>query len=297
MAASASEPATARPGKRDYPVGISLILIHLAALGVFLPVFFSWAAVFVAVGLYLITGFGVTLTYHRLLTHRSFSVPKPVEYALTILGVLALQGGPIEWVAQHRAHHAHADADGDPHDTHRGLPWAHMEWLFRTNKDRLPQSEWARWTPDLVRDPFQRALQRYNVLFTVALALVLLALGGWPWVIWGIFARLVFTYHCTWLVNSASHAVGYRTFKTDDSSTNNWRVALVTFCEGWHNNHHAFPFSARHGLRWFEFDPTYYTIKVMAALRLARNIKLPTREMMERLAAVPIAVRRKPTPS
>ena len=101
--------------------------------------------------------------------------------------------------------------------------------------------------------------------------------------IWGVFARLVFTYHCTWLVNSASHAVGYQTFRTGDRSTNNWWVALLTFGEGWHNNHHAFPFSARHGLRWFEIDPTYITIKVMSWLKLARNVKLPTREMMDRL--------------
>jgi stearoyl-CoA desaturase (delta-9 desaturase) len=104
-------------------------------------------------------------------------------------------------------------------------------------------------------------------------------------VIWGIFARLVFTYHCTWLVNSASHAVGYQTFKTGDRSTNNWWVALLTFGEGWHNNHHAFPFSARHGLRWFEIDPTWITIKLMSWLRIARNVKLPSREMMERLKA------------
>jgi len=269
--------------KRDWPVGIGLAVIHIGALGVFLPAFFSWSAVAVAIGLYVLTGMGITLAYHRLLTHRSLSVPRPVEYALAIIGVLALQGGPIEWVAQHRAHHANTDRDGDPHDSHKGMPWAHIEWLFRTNKDRVAPEDRPRWAADLIKDPFYRAVERYNVLITVLLGVILLLIGGWSWVVWGVFARLVFTYHCTWLVNSASHAVGYQTYRTGDRSTNNWWVALLTFGEGWHNNHHAFPFSARHGLRWFEFDPTYWTIKAMAWLRLARNVKLPTREMMERL--------------
>jgi len=269
--------------KRDYPVAIGLTIIHVGALGVFLPVFFSWSAVAAGVIMYILTGMGITLAYHRLLTHRSLAVPKPVEYALTIVGALALQGGPSQWVAQHRAHHAHTDRDGDPHDSHKGMPWAHIEWLFRRNKDRVPPEDWARWAPDLSKDKGHAFIEKYNVPLQFVFGLILLAIGGWSWVIWAVFARLVFTYHCTWLVNSASHAVGYQTFRTGDRSTNNWWVALLTFGEGWHNNHHAFPFSARHGLRWFEIDPTYITIKVMSWLRLARNVKLPTREMMERL--------------
>ena len=135
--------------KRDYPVAIGLTIIHVGALGVFLPVFFSWSAVAAGVIMYILTGMGITLAYHRLLTHRSLAVPKPVEYALTIVGALALQGGPIQWVAQHRAHHAHTDRDGDPHDSHKGMPWAHIEWLFRRNKDRVPPEDWARWAPDV----------------------------------------------------------------------------------------------------------------------------------------------------
>jgi stearoyl-CoA desaturase (delta-9 desaturase) len=283
MASTTRAAAQSPIKKRDYPVGIALAIIHVGALGVFLPMFFSWSAVAVGVGFYILTGFGITLAYHRLLTHRSLTVPKPVEYALTIVGALALQGGPIEWVAQHRAHHANTDRDGDPHDSHKGMPWAHIEWLFRTNKDRVAPEDRPRWAPDLVKDPGMRAIEKYNVLLTVVLAALFFAIGGWSWVIWGIFARLVFTYHCTWLVNSASHAVGYQTFSTGDRSTNNWWVALLTFGEGWHNNHHAFPFSARHGLRWFEIDPTWITIKAMTWLRLARNVKLPTRDMIDRL--------------
>jgi stearoyl-CoA desaturase (delta-9 desaturase) len=145
-------------------------------------------------------------------------------------------------------------------------------------------SERPRWAPDLIKSPFYRALEQYNVFAQLALAVVLFLIGGWSWVVWGIFARLVFTYHCTWLVNSASHAVGYRTFKTGDRSTNNWWVGILALGEGWHNNHHAFPFSARHGLRWFEFDATWLTIRLLRALRLARNVRIPTREMMARLS-------------
>ncbi len=280
-------PSSGKIAKRDYPIFFGLAIIHLGAIGVFFPAFFSWSAVAVAVFLYVVTGMGITLAYHRLLTHRSLSVPRYVEYALTIVGVLALQGGPIEWVAQHRAHHANTDRDGDPHNSHRGMPWAHIEWLFRTNKDRVAPEDRARWAPDLVKDPGMRFIEKYNVLMTVALAVAFFFIGGWSWVVWGIFARLVFTYHCTWLVNSASHAVGYQTYRTGDRSTNSWWVALFTFGEGWHNNHHAFPFSARHGLRWFEFDLTWLTIKAMAALKLANNVKLPTHDMMERLAVTP----------
>ncbi len=284
MATAANDlTAAKRVTKRDYPVGIALLIIHIGALGVFLPRFFSWPGVAVGVGLYIATGMGITLAYHRLLTHRSLVVPRPLEYALTIVGVLALQGGPIEWVAQHRAHHAHTDKAGDPHDSNKGMPWSHWEWLFRTNEDRVAPEARARWAPDLAKDPGHRFIEKYNVVFQFILAAILFAIGGWPFVIWGVFARLVFTYHCTWLVNSASHEVGYQTFRTGDRSTNNWWVAVLTFGEGWHNNHHAFPFSAKHGMRWFEFDPTYWTIKLMAWLKLAKNVKIPTREMMERL--------------
>jgi stearoyl-CoA desaturase (delta-9 desaturase) len=272
------------PRSRDYPVGITLGAIHIAALGIFLPVFFSWSAVAVAAGLYIVTAFGITLVFHRLLTHRSLVVPKPVEYVFAVIGTLALQGAPIEWVSQHRKHHAHTDRPGDPHNAHRGMKWAHFEWLFRTNADRLPPEARARWAPDLVNDPFYIALEKLNVPLQLIVGGALFALGGWSWVIWGLFARLVFVYHSTWLVNSAAHDSGYQTYRTNDLSTNNWFVALLTFGEGWHNNHHAFPSSARHGLRWFEFDPTYWAIKFLAVTRIARNVKLPTREMMERLA-------------
>ncbi|MEO9096557.1 MAG: fatty acid desaturase [Candidatus Baltobacteraceae bacterium] len=270
--------------KRDVPTGIGLAIIHLGALAALVPALFSWSGFGLVFLLWWITGgIGITLGYHRMITHRSLRLPRPLEYAVALCGALALQGGPIEWVSTHRKHHAHSDHEGDPHDVHRGLGWAHIQWLYRNNFARLSKEDRARWAPDLVKDPFYRALDWGVLPLQIALGLVLLAIGGWSWVVWGIFARLVFTYHCTWLVNSAAHATGYRTYRTGDRSTNCWWVALLSFGEGWHNNHHAFPFSARHGLRWFEFDMTWWTIRGLRAIRLARNVRLPSREMMDRL--------------
>jgi stearoyl-CoA desaturase (delta-9 desaturase) len=260
------------------------LFIHLVALLAFVPAFFSWNAVVAAAILgYVTGGIGVTLGYHRMLTHRSLQMPKLLEYAITFLGVLALQGGPIAWVATHRRHHARSDKEGDPHGMDRGFWWAHVGWLYLPNPARPTIAEQRRLAPDLSADPFYRFLDKTAALWQIALAAVLFAIGGWSLVVWGIFARLVATYHITWFVNSASHLTGYRTFRTGDLSTNNWWVALLAWGEGWHNNHHAFPFSARHGLRWFELDLTWFTIRVLKLVGIVRNVKLPTPAMLSRL--------------
>jgi len=261
-----------------------LAIVHLGALCAFIPGTFHWSALIVMIALYYTTGaWGITLGYHRLLTHRSLTLAKPVEYAVAILGTLALQGGPIDWIATHRAHHAPTDKEGDPHDVNRGLLWSHFEWLYKPNDAMLSPAEQVRLAPDLANDRFYRFLEKTYLLWTIGLGLILLAVGGWSWLIWGIFVRIVLTYHITWLVNSAAHHSGYQSFRTGDLSTNNWWVAFLAWGEGWHNNHHAFPFSARHGLRWFEFDATWWTIKVLAWMKLARDIKLPTPAMIQRL--------------
>src|SRR5579862_2618034 len=247
--------------------GVGLSAIHVGALGAFVPGMFHWNALVVTMVLMYATGaLGVTLCYHRALTHRAFQLRKPLEYALAILGTLALQGDPIRWVATHRKHHVHSDTQGDPHGRNIGFRWAHVRWLYKHN-DAMPTSEeLRRFAPDLYAQPFYRALTYVHGLLQVGLAVLLFALGGWPWLVWGIFVRLVVSYHATWLVNSAAHSLGYRTFQTRDLSTNCWWVALISWGEGWHNNHHAFPYSARHGLRWFEVDPTWWQIKVLRLL-------------------------------
>src|SRR5271170_4261288 len=163
-----------------------LAVVHLGALCAFIPGTFQWSCLLVMVALYYATGaWGISLGYHRLLTHRSLKLRKPFEYVTAVLGVLALQGGPIEWVSTHRAHHAHTDAPGDPHDAHRGFMWTHVEWLFRRNSSRLAISEQLRLAPDLARDPYYCTLERISPLLQIVLAVGLYFWGGWSFVVWG----------------------------------------------------------------------------------------------------------------
>jgi stearoyl-CoA desaturase (delta-9 desaturase) len=265
---------------------LGLSAIHLGALAAFVPGTFHWSALGTAVALmYLTGGLGITLCYHRTLTHRGLRLRKPLEYMLAILGTLALQGDPIRWVATHRKHHAHSDAQGDPHGRDLGFRWAHVRWLYKRNDAMPTEEELQRYAPDLCSNGFYRALRYLHGPLQLVLAVVLFAIGGWPFVIWGIFVRLVASYHATWLVNSAAHSLGYQTYRTGDRSTNCWWVALISWGEGWHNNHHAFPYSARHGLRWFEIDPTWWSVKVLALLRLADRVKIPSPAVLQRSQA------------
>jgi sn-1 stearoyl-lipid 9-desaturase len=269
-----------------WEVAGGLLFIHAGALLAVFPRFFSWPALAVAVALMYLTGaLGVTLCYHRTLTHRSMRLRKPLEYVTAVLGTLSLQGGPVEWVATHRAHHAHADKAGDPHDSNRGFSWAHMNWLYLANRAELTMEERYRMAADIARDPFYRFLGPNMLALQGLLALLLFVIGGWPFIVWGIFVRLVVSYHMTWLVNSAAHTTGYQTYRTGDRSTNCWWLALLSWGEGWHNNHHAFPFSARHGLRWFEIDHTWHIVKLLKFLKLADRVKLPTVQMRVRQLA------------
>jgi stearoyl-CoA desaturase (delta-9 desaturase) len=289
------QPIVANP-KPSTATGIALALIHLGAVAAAIPALFSWSGLAVAAVLYYLTGgIGICLGYHRLLTHRSMRLVRPLEYAVATLGVLAMQGGPIGWVATHRAHHAFSDTERDPHDSRRGFWWSHVAWLYRRNPARLSHADERRYAADLAADPYYRFLDRSAPWWQLGLAIVLFLAGGWSWVVWGVFARLVVTYHATWLVNSAAHLWGYRTFRAPgrDRSTNNWWVALLAWGEGWHNNHHAFPFSARHGLRWFELDVTWWTIAALALVRLAREVKVPTPAALQR-RMLPTALPQRP---
>ena len=264
-----------------------MAVIHGFALLAFLPGNFRWSAVAVALVFHTITaGVGVTLGFHRLVAHRSFQVPKWLEYLLVFCGSLACQGGPIEWIGLHRHHHANSDQDSDHHDSTKGFWWSHMEWMFYEveAKKHIP-----RFTKDIGDDPVYLFLENNFILIQVALGFVFLALGGWPMVIWGIFVRLAVVYHCTWFVNSATHKFGYRTYESGDRSTNCWWVALLSYGEGWHNNHHAFQYSARHGLKWWEIDMTWMAIQGLKFLGLATNIKLPDAKTLAKHQLAPNA--------
>ncbi len=260
------------PHPWDWSTALALILVHVGAL--FAPWFFDWSALAIGVVLYLASGLGVTLGYHRLLAHRSFRTPLWLEYLLVAAGSLACQGGPVGWTAVHRMHHANADRPGDPHNARDSFWWAHMGWLFRQPPHKLDPAVRRRMANDLEQHGFYRWLDATFVFNALALGWLLGALGGWPWVFWGMFVRLTVVFHATWLVNSAAHTFGYRPFDTPDRSTNCWWVAWLTFGEGWHNTHHAHPSSARHGLGRWEFDAAYAAIRLLERVGLAWDVKL-----------------------
>jgi sn-1 stearoyl-lipid 9-desaturase len=237
--------------------------------------FFTWKALAVAIFLWWVSGsLGIGMGYHRLLTHRGYKTPKWMEYFLTVCGTLALEGGPMAWVGTHRVHHQNTDKEGDPHSPNDGGLWAHMGWIMTGKAMHNSVSELLPYMPDLRRDKFHVWITKWHWVPLTVLGVVLLATGGLPFLLWGIFMRTTLGLHATWLVNSATHMWGSRRFLTTDTSTNNWWVALLTFGEGWHNNHHAVPQSARHGLRWYELDMNWYGINALQMVGLAWDVKL-----------------------
>ncbi|MEE2638440.1 MAG: fatty acid desaturase [Acidobacteriota bacterium] len=238
----------------------------------------TWPVVVLGVVLHWVCGsWGIGMGYHRLHTHRSYRVPKPLEYFFAVCGTLTLQGGPIFWTAIHRIHHQRADQTGDPHTPRDGKWWAHFLWTIFGEELHANTEVTGRFAPDLMKDRFYRVLNSWHWVPLVALGLVLLAIGGWPWVLWGVFLRVVVGLHCTWLVNSATHLWGTRRFPTNDDSKNNWWVALLTFGEGWHNNHHAHPTAAKHGREWKELDLNWLQIRLLSWLGLAWDVQASPR--------------------
>jgi len=251
-----------------------MVAFHLGAIAAFF--YFSWKGVILAAVLWWVTGsLGIGMGYHRLLTHRGYKCPKWVEYFLTVCGVLALEGGPMFWVATHRVHHQNSDKEGDPHSPRDGGFWAHMGWIMTGRAMHNHSEANLPYVPDLRKDPFHVWISKYHWLPLTLLGVILLAFGGVSCLLWGIFFRTTMGLHATWLVNSATHMWGRQRFLTGDTSRNNWWVAMFTFGEGWHNNHHAHAQSARHGLAWYEIDITWYGILALSALGLAWDIKLP----------------------
>jgi fatty-acid desaturase len=280
----AVEPRPARLSRSrwHWPNIVCMATMHGLALVAVVPAFFHWSGlVLVPVMFYLAGGLGVCLGYHRLLTHRSFHTPKAVEYALTALGTLSYQGGPLQWVGTHRIHHKESDGPHDPHSPQHGFAWSHMFWCFLRHPDGQDPLEATR---DLQRDKMIAFLDRYFFVPQMIVAAALFAIGWWAlgswvggacWVVWGVGVRTVLIYHATWFVNSAAHTWGSRRFDTPDGSRNNWWVALISFGEGWHNNHHAQQRSAAHGMRWWELDPTFWVIVLMEKVGLATRVVRP----------------------
>ncbi len=246
-------------------------------------------------GFYALTGLGISVGYHRLFTHRAFTAVKPARVALAALGSMAVQGAVIDWCATHRRHHAFADQYGDPHSPHLatsagvkgvlvGLWHAHMGWLLDSEK-----SDEHEWTPDLVADTAVAKVSRAFPWLTLATfslpALIGLAVTGTLWgaftaFIWGSLVRVFLLHHVTWSINSICHFYGKEQYRARDESRNVWPMSAISFGEAWHNNHHAFPWSARLGLRGWQIDPGWYAIRLLKAVRLVGRVKVPTREQM-----------------
>jgi stearoyl-CoA desaturase (delta-9 desaturase) len=283
-------------------VAVIVPFAALVAAIAFLPSTYVGATdLAILAGMYLVSAFGITIGYHRLLTHRAFDTPRPVKYALAIMGQTAVQGPVVDWVADHRKHHAFTDEDGDPHSPHghggglkgalHGLYHAHVGWLFVT-QGRADRHRYAR---DLMEDPVMKRISKSFLLnavmglavpFALGLAITGRLSGGLTALLWGGLVRIFFLHHVTWSINSVCHFFGRRRFAVDDHSTNVFWLALPSLGESWHHNHHAFPRSAKHGLRWWEIDVTGLVIAAMKRLGLARDVvTISPEKQAERLAA------------
>lgn len=269
-------PQRAEKAKIRVPMLIALVVVHGLALAA--PFTFTWEGFITFVVMVHVTGcLGITLCYHRLLSHRSFKTHKIVKYFLMLCGTLSLEGDPAWWVANHRLHHKEADLEMDPHSPRVSVAWAHMLWLLFDDGRPSDPKMMARFIPDLANDPMAKFLEKFFLPINLGFITLLFGLGYWmgglktgiSMMIWGGFFRIAWVWHITWFVNSVTHVWGYRNYETRDDSLNLWWVALLAFGEGWHNNHHAQPSAAKSGHRWWEFDLTYGIIKTMQWTGLA----------------------------
>jgi stearoyl-CoA desaturase (delta-9 desaturase) len=267
----------------DWVRVIPFIALHVVAVAGVWFVGFSWFAFWTAVALYALRMFAITGFYHRYFSHKTFKTTRPVQFLFALLGASSVQRGPLWWAAHHRNHHRHSDTELDVHSpVTKSFFVSHMGWFltkagFRTDRTVIK---------DLLQFPELRLLDRFDVFAPIALATVLFLLGGWlethrpelgtsaaQLLVWGFFVSTVVLFHATVTINSFAHRFGSRRYKTRDNSRNNWLLALITFGEGWHNNHHHFPGAARNGFFWWEFDLTFYLLKLMSGFRLVWDLK------------------------
>jgi len=249
-----------------------MLAMHTGAL--LAPFFFSWSAIGAALVLHWLTAsVGICLGFHRYLSHRSLKLKTPSKFFVLLAGSLSAEGGPSRWAAVHRLHHAKSDKEGDPHSPRHGSMWAHLYWMFLDKCERGEDAMMNKFGPDLTQDKMVTFFDRTFVLWALGLGAALYAIGGMQWLVWGLFVRTVFTYHSTWFVNSATHLWGYRNYETRDDSRNNWWVALLSYGEGWHNNHHAHPSMAPAGHRWWEIDMTMWSVRFLQFIGQAYDVR------------------------
>jgi stearoyl-CoA desaturase (Delta-9 desaturase) len=226
----------------------------------------TWLDIALMLVLYLISGLGITIGYHRMLTHKSFETSKPLKALFLIMGCMAWEGNPITWASTHIKHHAHSDQDDDPHSPLVSLWHAHIGWIFTEVADPDTYGSWLR------KDPVVVWVDRTWWIWGLLGAVIPFLIGGWSGLLWGGLVRIFLTHHITWSVNSVCHTFGRRPYRTQDASRNNWLVGLLAFGEGWHNNHHAFPRSAFHGMEWWQFDLSAWLIRLLEATKLVWQV-------------------------
>ncbi len=266
-----AEQAAPQGGDRtEWVSAIPFFGVHLAPLAAVFTVV-TWEDWLLCAVLYLVRMFCITAGYHRYFSHRSFRAGRVVQFLLAFGGTTAVQKGPLWWAGHHRMHHRHSDLDDDIHSPRDGFWWSHVGWILST---RYKATDLAA-IRDFAAYPELRLLDRYSLVGPWALGLTCFALGGWGALLIGFFLSTVLLWHGTFVVNSLTHLFGRRRFATSDTSRNSMLIAMITGGEGWHNNHHYLPASARQGFAWWEFDPTWYTLRVLAALHLVRDLRDP----------------------
>lgn len=262
---------TGDPSERgvDWVRVLPFIAMHAACLAVFV-VGWSAAAVTTAVVLYAVRMFAITGFYHRYFSHRAFTTSRAAQFAFAVLGNSSGQRGPLWWAAHHRHHHRHSDTEADVHSPRQhGFLWSHMGWI--TSRENFPTDLAA--VPDLAKYPELRFLDRFDTLVPALLAVGLFVAGGWQMLVWGFFVSTVALFHGTCCINSLAHRMGRQPYPTGDDSRNSLLLSLVTLGEGWHNNHHYYPASARQGFRWWQIDLTYMGLRLLALLGIVRDLK------------------------
>lgn len=275
-----------------WPNAFLVFAIHVLALAVFIPWFFSWTGVIVAfVAIYMYGTLGINIGFHRLLSHRSFHCPIWLERFFVVQGACCLMHTPAKFVAFHRMHHRYSDSEKDPHSPRNSLFWGHVGWVVCESATIDWANVYQQYAKDVVSDRFYRRFEKRPLIlwlyllhtiafFAIGFSIGLLTNGtaaaglqlGLSLVVWGVFVRTVTIWHITWFVNSAAHTWGYRNYQTRDNSRNNWLAGIISNGDGWHNNHHAIPRAADHGQRWFEFDVAYLTIHCLGLIGVATNI-------------------------
>src|SRR5438874_2815887 len=270
---------------------VMLVVVVLPFLATLFAIWLSWQRavnwtdIALLIAFNVLAGLGVTVGYHRMLTHRSFQPHPVVKFIFLVFGSMAVEGPALQWAAIHIKHHAHSDREGDPHSPVEGFWHAHTGWMFKTT-DADPNV----YCRNLVKDPMVVFVSRTFLLWVILSLVIPFAIGGWTGLLWGGFVRIFLTHHITWSVNYVCHTFGKREFETRDQSRNEWIVGLLGLGEGWHNNHHAFPRSAFHGLHWWQFDLSGYVIWSLERIGLVRDVYRVSAAMRARYASKKIEV-------